>query len=68
MTMILPVCAALSGGTLPVGAQTIAIDLPAALTVSLVALVPPLITERFYRWQGFALLAVYAAYLAIILF
>ena len=67
MTMILPVCAALSGGTLTVGAQTIAIDLPAALLISLIALVPPMFTQRFYKWQGAALLAAYAGYLAIIL-
>lgn len=67
MTMILPVCAALSGGALTVGAQTIAIDLPAALIVSLIALVPPMFTQRFYKWQGAALLAAYAGYLAIIL-
>lgn len=68
MTMILPACALASGGTLPVGAQTISLDLPAALAVSLVALIPPLITHRFYKWQGFLLLAVYAAYLAIMIF
>ena len=67
MTLILPICALLSGGTLPVGAQSIAIDLPAALLFSLIALVPPLFTQRFYKWQGVALLLAYGAYLAIII-
>lgn len=67
MTMILPACALASGGTLPVGAQSIALDFPAALVISLIALLPPLITHRFYKWQGFLLLAVYAGYLAIMI-
>lgn len=67
MTLILPTCALLSGGTLPVGTQSIIIDLPAALLFSLIALLPPLFTQRFYKWQGAALLLAYGAYLAIII-
>lgn len=67
LTMILPACAIVSGGTLPVGSQTILLDLPVCLLFTLVALLPPLITERFYKWQGFALLGMYAVYLAVII-
>lgn len=68
LTMILPACALASDGFLPVGPQTIGLDLPVCLLFTLVALVPPLLTERFYKWQGFLLLGLYAAYLGIIIF
>lgn len=67
MTMILPACALAAGGNLPVGHQSIALDLPVALLFTLVALVPPLITERFYKWQGYLLLLLYGGYLAVII-
>lgn len=63
LTMILPICSVISGGKLAIAQQTTSLDLPACLTVVLVAVLPPLFKGGFYRWQGFALLAVYAAYL-----
>ncbi len=68
MTMILPICAMISGGTLPVSQQNITLDFPFAILFSLLALVPPLLKERFYKWQGFALLGAYALYLGIVIF
>ncbi|MEG0765834.1 MAG: calcium/sodium antiporter [Pseudoflavonifractor sp.] len=63
LTMILPICAFVSGGTLPVGAQTILLDLPVCLLVTVIAMVPTLISGKFRRWQGVLLGVVYAAYL-----
>ena len=65
-TMILPVCAVISGGTLPVTTQTLWLDLPVCLGVILLALLPALFSGRFRRWQGVACLTVYAGYLAYV--
>lgn len=64
--LILPVCSVISGGTLNVAASTIRVDMPVCLAVTMIALIPALISQRFRRWQGVALLAIYAAYLLIV--
>lgn len=67
LTLILPICAAISGGRLAIGGQTTALDLPACLCTAAVAVLPPLATGRFYRWQGVALLVLYAVYMAALM-
>ena len=62
LTMILPICSAVSGGQLTIGSQTTSLDMPVCLGVCLLAVVPPLIRGRFYRWQGFLMLAAYGWY------
>lgn len=66
LTMILPICSAVSGGRLTIGQQTTALDLPACLVLCCLSVVPPLVKGRFYRWQGVAMLAVYAAYVVVL--
>lgn len=66
LTMILPICSAVSGGALTIGAQTTALDLPACLLICCVAVIPPLVTEKFYRWQGVVMLGLYAGYVALL--
>ena len=68
MAMILPVCAFVSGGTLPVAAQTYQLDVPVCFAVCAVALIPALISKRFHRWQGAVLLAIYGGYLVYMMF
>ena len=65
MTLILPVCAMVSGGTLVFPRQAILLDLPFCLGLSAIAILPMLFTKKFHRWQGIALFAVYAAYLTL---
>lgn len=65
MTMILPICAMVSGGALIFPRQALLFDLPFCLGLSLIAVVPMLITKKFHRWQGIALLLVYGAYLTL---
>lgn len=65
LTLILPLSALVSGQTLPVPAASARIDIPACLLVSLIAVVPAMVTARFRRWQGAALLAVYAGYMLV---
>ena len=62
LTMILPLSALISGQTLPVSAASARIDLPACLLVGAIAVIPAMLTARFRRWQGLALLAVYGGY------
>ncbi len=63
MLLILPMCSAVHGGTLPVGGGTVWLDLPVSLLAALITLLPALISGRFRRWQGAAVLGVYAVYL-----
>ncbi|MBQ7712783.1 MAG: sodium:calcium antiporter, partial [Clostridia bacterium] len=65
LTMILPVCAMVSGGALVFPRQALLFDLPFCLGLSLIAVVPMLVTKKFHRWQGVALLLVYGAYLTL---
>ena len=67
LALILPACAAVSGGTLLIGPQTTGLDLPACLVLCGAAALPPLVTGRFHRWQGAALLGLYAGYLRLLL-
>ena len=66
--LILPLCGLISGRALPIGAQSLALDIPVCLVCTAIALLPPLLAERFYRWQGAALLAVYLCYLGFVVF
>lgn len=68
MTLIMPICGLISGQALPVTKQVGRIDLPAALLVALVALVPALFKKKFMKWQGFVLLGFYIAYLVVTCF
>ena len=68
LTLIMPVCGLISGQALPVTKQVGRIDLPATLLVALVALIPALFKKRFMKWQGFALLGLYVAYLILTCF
>ena len=65
ITMILPICALVSGGSLVVPREALLLDLPFCLGLSIVGVVPMLITKKFHRLQGIALLVIYAAYLAL---
>ncbi len=73
IVMILSTGAVLSGGSLPLTTQnvlgtpmntTMLIDFPLALLVSVIFIVPTLITGKTKRWQGFVLITLYIAYLA----
>ena len=63
--MILPLSALISAQTLPVSAASARIDLPACLLVGAIAVIPAMVTARFRRWQGIALLAVYGGYVLL---
>lgn len=65
LTLILPVSMFCAGKPLPIAASSATLDFPACLLVGSIAVIPMIITSRFKRWQGFALLAVYLIYLVL---
>lgn len=67
LSLILPLCSLASGEALPVSAQSIAVDLPVCLLVTLVAALPLLISQKANKWQGIILLGLYAGYLALVI-
>ena len=66
LTLILPVCSALSGGRLTISKSAAGLDLPVCLIFCILAALPPVLGGRFYRWQGYVLLGLYAVYTAIL--
>ena len=66
ITLILPLCAFISGGSLPVNPQTIVLDLPICLAFAAVAFIPSLFTGKIQRWQGALLLVGYIAYITLL--
>ena len=66
ITLILPLCAFIGGGTLPVNPQTIVMDLPFCLAVAGVAFIPSLFTGKVQRWQGALILLGYIAYITLL--
>ena len=66
LTLILPVCSLISGGKLAIAQQSSALDMPACCIVGLIAVAPPIFAGKFHRWQGVLLLAVYVAYMVIL--
>ena len=63
LTLVLPVCVAAGGGTLPVAAEVFLRDLPFTITLMGIALLPPMFSGRLRRWQGAALLTCYGIYI-----
>ncbi len=62
ISVILPVCSLLSGGSLTSCAQNLYLDIPICLFTLAIALIPMLFRGKFTRVQGGVLLAVYLAY------
>ena len=68
LTLILPICSLITGGSLPVSVQSAAIDLPACLIVGCIAMIPTLITKKFARWQSILLLVTYIGYMILTIY
>ena len=63
-TLILPLCAVINGTALPVERINLVFDFPVCIAACAVAVVPTIIAGKFRKWQGVALLAIYAGYMA----
>ena len=66
LALILPVCSVVSDGKLTIGEQSYALDMPMCFAMTLIAVLPPLIKGKLYRWQGILILALYAVYVVIL--
>ena len=66
LTLILPICAFLSGGTLTVGKQSAFLDMPVCLLVIAIAIIPTLIFKKLSRWQGALMICIYIGYVAVL--
>ncbi len=66
LALILPICSAVAGGGLKIAPQSYALDMPVCFGMTLLAILPPLISGRFHRWQGILLLLAYAAYVVVL--
>ncbi len=67
--IILPVSAIIAAANgaagLIVTKQSLYLDFPFCLGIIALALIPPLFTKKFARWQGFACLSAYIVYLVL---
>lgn len=66
LALILPICSVVSDGKLTIAEQSYALDMPMCFGMTLIAVLPPLIKGRLYRWQGILMLALYAVYVVIL--
>lgn len=66
-TLILPLCAVINGQALPVERVNLTFDFPICIAACAVAIIPTIIQGRFKKWQGFALLTIYALYMLLLI-
>lgn len=66
LALILPICSVISDGKLTIAEQSYALDMPMCFAMTLIAVLPPLIKGKLYRWQGILMLALYAVYVVIL--
>lgn len=65
LVLILPICSFISGGNLVVEPQSMLLDAPFCLLISLIAVVPAFVFKKFTKLQGFILLSVYLLYIIL---
>lgn len=63
LTLIMPVCSIICGGTLKISKSTLLIDLPFLALITLAVFIPVFKNRRFSRSQGFLAIALYAIYM-----
>ena len=66
-TLILPLCAVINGQALPVEKINLVFDFPVCIAACALAVVPTIIQGKFKKWQGFALLTIYALYMLLLI-
>lgn len=66
LALILPICSVVSDGKLTIAEQSYALDMPICFAMTVIAVLPPLIKGKLYRWQGILMLALYAVYVVIL--
>ena len=66
-TLILPLCAVINGESLTVDKVNLRFDFPVCIAACAVAVVPTVIQGKFKKWQGYALLTIYALYMLFLI-
>lgn len=66
-TLILPLCAVINGSPLPVEKINLVFDFPICIAACAVAILPTIFQGKFKRWQGYALLSIYAVYMLLLI-
>ena len=66
-TLILPLCSIINGKALDVDRVNLVFDFPVCIAACAVAVVPTIIQGKFKKWQGYALLAIYALYMLFLI-
>ena len=67
VTLILPLCAMINRTPLPVERIKLVFDFPVCITACAIAVIPTVVQGKFKKWQGYALLAVYALYMLFLI-
>ena len=65
-TLILPLCAVINRKALPVDKINLVFDFPVCIAAVAVAVIPTIINGKFKKWQGYALLSIYAVYMIML--
>lgn len=68
ISLILPLCSVISNKPIPVSHNSLFIDFPVCILVTLVAMIPILFRQKSSKFQGILLVAIYAVYLAVTIF
>ncbi len=66
ITLILPICAFVSGGALPVDVSSIVFDIAVCLIIAIIIIIPSIIKGSFKRWQGVLSLLIYILYIVLV--
>ena len=66
LAMILPICSVVSDGKLTIAEQSYALDMPICFAMTLIAVLPPLIKGKLYRWRGILIRGLDAVYVVIL--
>ena len=62
LVLILPICSFIAHGNLVVSSQAYMLDIPVLLALSIIAVVPTMITKKFNKIQGISMFVIYIAY------
>ena len=65
-TLILPLCAVINGTALPVEKINLVFDFPICIAACAVTIIPTIFQGKFKKWQGYALLTIYAVYMLLL--
>lgn len=66
LTLILPICSFISGGSLVIGQQSSYLDMPICLLTIAIAIIPTIIFKKLSRAQGLTMLCIYIGYVAVL--